>query len=54
LGIAIGVTGNYFFYTRDLGRMSDRLDSMQQQIAPPAPAPDARPGEGKAKGKKGH
>jgi hypothetical protein len=55
LGIALGVTGSYFFYTRDVGRINDRIDSLQQQIAPPAPIVDAKPLEGKVgKGKKGH
>ena len=55
LGIALGVTGSYFFYTRDVGRINDRIDSLQQQIAPPAPIVDGKPPEGKTgKGKKGH
>ena len=37
LGVVLGMTGSYFFYTRDVGRINDRIDSLQQQIAPPAP-----------------
>ena len=54
-GVALGVTGSYFFYTRDVGRINDRIDNLQQQIAPPAPVIDVMPPDGKpGKGKKGH
>jgi hypothetical protein len=43
LGIAIGSGGSYFFFIRDLGNINDRLETIQQQIATPAPAPDAKP-----------
>ena len=54
-GIIIGVCGSYYFYNQTIGRISDRLDSIQQQIAPPAPVPDAKPIDSKpGKGRKGH
>jgi hypothetical protein len=40
LGVAIGTGGSYFFFIRDLGNINDRLETIQQQIATPAPAPD--------------
>ena len=43
LGIALGMGGSYFFFIRDLGNINDRLETIQQQIATPAPAPDAKP-----------
>ena len=45
LGIAIGMGGSYYFFTRDLGNINDRLDTIQQQIATPAPA---QPASGKS------
>lgn len=43
LGIAMGVTGNYFYYTRQLGQINDWLDSLQQQMVPAAPVVDVKP-----------
>jgi hypothetical protein len=43
LGIAIGSGGSYYFFIRDLGNINDRLEIIQQQIATPAPVPDAKP-----------
>lgn len=43
LGIAIGSGGSYFFFIRDIGNINDRLETIQQQIATPAPAPEAKP-----------
>ena len=55
LGVVLGMTASYFFYTRDVGRIEDRIDTLQRQIAPPAPIVDVKPAEGKVgKGKKGH
>jgi hypothetical protein len=34
-GIAIGWVGCYYFFQKDVGRIDDRLDSIQQQIATP-------------------
>lgn len=48
------MTGSYFFYTRAVGRIDDRIDSIEQRMTPPAPAVDAKPIDGKVgKGKKG-
>jgi hypothetical protein len=43
VGVALGMTGSYFFFIRDLGNINDRLDTIQQQIATPAPVPDTKP-----------
>jgi hypothetical protein len=43
LGVALGMGGSYFFFIRDLGNINDRLETIQQQIATPAPAPDVKP-----------
>jgi len=48
LGVILGAFGSYYFFNRELGQVSDRLGSIQQQLTPPAPAPDAKPGDGKA------
>jgi len=38
-----------------MNRVSDRLDAIQQQIAPAPASPDAKPADGKAgKRKRGH
>jgi hypothetical protein len=39
MGVAMGVAGTYYFIQKDIGRMDDRLDTIQQQITPPAPVP---------------
>ena len=54
LGIALGVTGSYFFFIRDLGNINDRLEIIQQQIATPAPAPDAKPTGKPGKARQSH
>ena len=43
LGIAVGVTGIYFFFQRDIGRIDDRLDTIHQQVTLAVPAPDGKP-----------
>jgi hypothetical protein len=47
LGTALGMGGSYFFFIRDLGNINDRLETIQQQIAAPAPAPDTAKPAGK-------
>ena len=42
LGIALGCSGTYFFFTREVGKLRDQIDAMQQQVAPPV-APVAVP-----------
>jgi hypothetical protein len=55
IGVIVGAFGSYFFYNRNIGRIEDRLDSIQQQITPPAPTPDAKLGDGKVgKTRRGH
>jgi hypothetical protein len=44
IGVALGSTGCYWFFVRDLSQVNERLDSIQQQITLAAPLPDARPG----------
>ena len=55
VGLLTGV-GCYHIYTMSkIDHISDRLDSIQYQLNPAAPVPDAKPSDGKgAKGKKGH
>jgi hypothetical protein len=54
-GVILGAFGSYYFYNQVIGRIDDRLDSIQQQITPAAPIPETKPTDGKAaKGKKGH
>ena len=53
LGIALGMTGSYFFFIRDLG-INDRLEIIRQQIAAPAPAPDAKPSAKPSKPRQNH
>jgi hypothetical protein len=48
LGFALGGATGYYLFVRDMNGVSDRLNAIQQQIAPPAPAPDAKPADGKA------
>ena len=47
VGFLIGAFGTYFFFTRQVGAVNDRLDELRQQLlAPPsapAPAPAALP-----------
>jgi hypothetical protein len=54
LGVAIGTGGSYFFFIRDLGNINDRLETIQQQIAPPAPAPEAKPAGKPGKARQSH
>ncbi len=54
LGVALGMGGSYFFFIRDLGNINDRLDTIQQQIATPAPAPDAKPASKPGKAHQSH
>jgi len=46
IGVALGSGGYYWFFVRDLNQVNDRLDSIQQQITPAAPLPDAKPALG--------
>ncbi len=43
MGIILGVFSCYYFFVRDLNQVNDRLDIIQQQIALPAQAPEAKP-----------
>jgi len=43
IGVALGSTGCYWFFVRDLNQVNERLDSIQQQVTPAAPLPDAKP-----------
>jgi uncharacterized protein HemX len=42
LGIILGAAGCYYAVVRDLDRVNDRLDAIQQQITASAQAPDAK------------
>ena len=54
-GVIIGAMGSYFFYNQVIGRIDNRLDSIQQQITPAVPIPETKPANGKPeKGKKRH
>lgn len=48
LGFALGGATGYYFFIQDMNRISDRLDAIQQQVTPIAPASDAKPVDGKA------
>lgn len=48
LGIVLGGTGCYYWFVRDLNQVNDRLDTIQQQLTPAAPAPVPQPADGKA------
>ena len=48
LGVFLGAFGSYYFFNRELGQVSNRLDGIQQQVAPVVPASDAKPVDGKA------
>lgn len=55
LGFALGGAAGYYLFVRDMNQVGDRLDAIQQQLAPAAPAPDVKPTDGKAgKARKGH
>jgi len=53
LGIILGATGCYYAVVRDLDRVNDRLDAIQQQIADNAPAGPKQTDGKAAKRKKG-
>ena len=58
-GLALGATYEMFVSgvdgRRDIGRINDRLDSIQQQMTPTTPATDAKPAiSGPVKGHHGH
>jgi hypothetical protein len=46
IGVALGSTGCYWFFVRDLNQVNERLDSIQQQVVLAVPAPDAKPAIG--------
>ena len=41
-GFALGASGTYFFFTRQVSALNDRFDQLQQVIAPAPAAPDAQ------------
>ncbi len=41
LGFACGGAAGYYFFVRDLGSINDRIDAIQLQLAPQAPAQPA-------------
>jgi hypothetical protein len=43
MGIILGVFSCYYFFVRDPNQVNNRLDTIQQQIALPAQAPEAKP-----------
>ena len=43
LGLAIGVSGTYFFFTRQVAALNDRLDEVQQRLVAPTPVPASVP-----------
>ena len=52
VGFLIGAFGTYFFFTREVGKLRDQIETMQQQVAPapaPVPAPAAPPPQTKKK-----
>lgn len=52
IGVALGSTGCYWFFVRDLNQVNERLDSIQQQVVLALPVPDAKPAVGPST--KGH
>ena len=48
LGIALGATGCYYWFIRDLNQVNSRLDTIQQQLTPAAPASVPQSADGKA------
>jgi hypothetical protein len=55
LGFALGGATGYYLFVRDINGVTDRLDAIQQQITPAAPAADTKPADGKAgKARRGH
>lgn len=45
LGFALGGAAGYYLFVRDMNHVGDRLDTIQQQLAP---APVTQPADGKA------
>ena len=45
LGFAIGAFGIYFFFTRQVASLNDRLDTLQQRLAVPTPVPAPEPAQ---------
>jgi hypothetical protein len=43
LGVILGAAGCYYFVQRDIGRIDDRLDSIQQQMTPAVPVTSEKP-----------
>jgi hypothetical protein len=43
IGVALGSTGCYWFFVRDLNQVNERLDSIQRQVLLAMPLPDAKP-----------
>ena len=55
IGLFTGAACHHVYTMSKVDRIGDQLDSLQHQIAPPTPVPDAKPADGKAgKGKRGH
>lgn len=55
LGFALGGATGYYFFVQDMNHMSERLDSIQQQIAPVAPVTETKPTPSSStKGRHGH
>jgi len=55
LGFAFGGAASYYLFVRDLNQVGDRIDAIQQQLAPAVPAQEAKPVDGRpTKGHKGH
>lgn len=52
LRVILGAFGSYYFYNQGVGRINDRLDSIQQQITPATPASETKPANGKAANRK--
>ncbi len=46
IGVALGSTGCYWFFVRDLSQVNERLESIQQQVVLAVPAPDVKPAVG--------
>ena len=43
LGVALGSVGCYWFFVRDLNQVTERLDTIQQQVILAIPVPDTKP-----------
>ena len=53
MGFGLGSFGTYFFFTREVGKLRDQIDAMQQQVAPPV-VPVASPAPPPVQTKKKH